>query len=305
MYNIDSSLTKITDTLDNQILIHYINDKSKILGVSLDVLVTIGITLFIFIFGQYLIRRNERKKTDDYLKDIYDYFIDNIRKVMKNFENELNVINDSINYFNNYETDARYFLLSSLISFDVFTNIPRNDLYKSFIKYHTGDKETNKSKFLSISNSINNISIRLIDFRKIIENFDNIYVEEIKKHNDYLEYLKSFKLDLNEKIFQKKANKIEIELSNDINILFANYAKNVKNMCAYNFNKTINLELINILDSKYKEYNGINELRKITSDMRMRINYFISLKDSIKNSLKVNILSSVTQNKDILENSLI
>lgn len=173
----DTIYVLIKDTLST---INITND--KIIGISIDSLATIVIT--ITVFGLGILSRNyyERKKDEKRLRNILQYFKSNISNMIITSEKEIDSLNDIIKQINEkYDADL-FFLDNSSISFDFFNKISHVDLFNIFIKYSVESTEKEKiDKFILISNDVKSLEY-LIKHSK--DTFSHFY-ELIQKYSDF------------------------------------------------------------------------------------------------------------------------
>lgn len=296
---IDTVISNITDSINNPIYIQYISEKSKLWGISIEVLITILI-FFLGIVGQYLF---EMWKKNRYFKDIYDFFINNIFNAIDNIKKEEKLREDAIFYIKNIKNFKKFNLTSSLISFAVFYDIPRNDLYKSFLKYHCGSNREDKKKiFLNISDVIKNIYRRKKDFTKINEEYNHEFNSIMSKYDSCLERFKMLKSDLEKNFLLNQFNSKSIEFYNDINSIYVTFGNNYNDL-VYDFNEIVVKKIIEISYNKYYDLIIAKDFGNLASDMNKYFNYIIELKEAYSKSLE-NINCKINEWRKILEENL-
>jgi hypothetical protein len=301
---IDTVITKISDSLTNQITIQYISEKSKLWGiVSVDVIITVSITILVFflgIFGQYIF---EMWKKNKYYKDIYDYFINNIDNAIDDIKKEEVIRNNAISYIIDIKNFRKYIFPSSLISFSVFYDISRNDLYKSFLKYHTGsDREDNKKIFLNIADSIKNIDRRKEDFAKINDDYNQEFINFMSKYDSSNRHLNQFKGNLEKNILVNQLDSRTVEFFKDIDNIYVDFRNN-ENHLVYDYHEIVIKKIIEITKNKYCDFIIAKDFGSIATDLNIYFNHIVALKKAYSKSLEdINI--NINKWREILENKL-
>jgi hypothetical protein len=301
---IDTVITKISDTLTNHFTIQYINEKSKLGGISLDVIVTVSITILVFflgIVGQYLF---ELWKKNKYYKDIYDFFINNIENAIANIKKEEKLRNDAIFYIKNIKNFNKFNLSSSLISFAVFYDIPRNDLYKSFLKYYSrNNREDNKKIFLNISDLIKNIYRRKEDFAKINEEYNKEFSDVMRKYELCLVQLNLLKINLEKDFLNNQFNSKTIEFYSDIIGIYEGFTNKMEDI-VFDFNEMVVKKILEITNNKYSDFITAKDFGNVASELNKYFNHIIELKKAYSNSLE-GVNCKINEWREILEEKLI
>lgn len=163
----------------------FLSDKSTLLGVSIDTVFTVTVTIAIFLFGYSMQKRVDERKEKKRLDEIEEYFKSLIRLVSSSAKQQseaLLAFSESVN-----ERKEQHYRLTFVPAFslEALAEIPNQDLFKIFISRLDGSMNEKVNRFRDVTYRIDYLyEVRgdmMPSFEKFIEQ-DRSYHREYAKH---------------------------------------------------------------------------------------------------------------------------
>lgn len=261
----------------------FIEDKSSFLGISLDTIFTVFITIAIFILGYYINRRIEINKEKRRIKELEEYF----KELIVLLEQPLLKQKNSYLRFSQKlkEQNENHLFLEDVTDFklDQIKEIDNKDLYTIFIKRKKADTSTKTDLFRKLRGSIDfaaNSKKSIYDgFDKLMEfqeKFSSRYKQNIKIISEFFEGLLSHnhrhQISPQQDPFLAKFNQIRnewINMSNqgikymDMFIAKDNYIEKLRMLCQNNIHDPRSVYLMKPTMECIYAYYDIVEMKKV------------------------------------------